>query len=101
MTHVFHTRLRPGTEATYDTEHAEIPAELARAMRSAGIREWRIWRDGVDVFQLVEADDFERAIVEINESGIAREWSAAIAELIDVDVDASTGAGVAHPVWCL
>jgi len=41
-----HTRLRAGKEAEYEAVHAVIPAELDAALRSAGVRSWRIWRDG-------------------------------------------------------
>ncbi|HEU4426066.1 MAG TPA: L-rhamnose mutarotase, partial [Pilimelia sp.] len=55
-----HTRLKPGREAEYDAVHAVIPAELDAALRAAGVRTWRIWRDGQDLFHVVEVDDYRR-----------------------------------------
>ena len=54
-----HTRLRAGMEAEYDRVHATIPRDLEAALRRAGVQQYSIWRDGRDLFHLIEADDFE------------------------------------------
>ena len=56
-----HSRLIPGTEESYEIEHARVWPELIVVMRNAGIREWSIWRSGRDLFHLVECDDYEAA----------------------------------------
>lgn len=37
-----HTRVRPDRIAAYEAAHREVPAELADAIRGAGVREWTI-----------------------------------------------------------
>lgn len=54
-----HTRLIPGHEAGYERDHARIPDELDPALREAGVLTWRIWRDGTDLFHVVEVEDYE------------------------------------------
>lgn len=54
-----HTRLIPGHEAGYERDHARIPDELDPALREAGVLTWRIWRDGTDLFRVVEVEDYE------------------------------------------
>ena len=53
-----HTVLKPGKETDYDRIHAAIPPELDAALRAAGVHQWRIWRDGRDLFHVVECDDY-------------------------------------------
>jgi len=53
-----HTKLKPGKEAEYESVHAVIPPELDTALRAAGVRTWRIWRTGLDLFHVVEVDDY-------------------------------------------
>ena len=55
---VLHTVLKSGREPDYDRLHQEIPEAVASALREHGVHEWRIWRDGRDVFHLVEVEDY-------------------------------------------
>ena len=52
-----HTRLKPGKEAEYESVHAVVPPELDTALREAGVHSWRIWRNGLDLFHVLEVDD--------------------------------------------
>lgn len=52
-----HTVLAPGREQDYEDVHRTIPTELAAALAGHGVRDWRIWRAGRDVFHLVDVDD--------------------------------------------
>ncbi|GAA4530477.1 L-rhamnose mutarotase [Amycolatopsis samaneae] len=99
QTVALHTRLKPGKEAEYERVHAVIPAELDTALREAGVRSWRIWRDGLDLFHLVEVDDYAamRAALRAHPANVP--WQARMAELLDVEDDYSgndTGLGL---VW--
>jgi L-rhamnose mutarotase len=94
-----HTRLKPGREAEYETVHAVIPEDLDAALRRAGVRTWRIWRDGLDLFHFVEVDDFDamRAALADDPADIA--WQARINLLLDAaDGGADTSSGL-HQVW--
>lgn len=52
-----HTVLAPGREQDYEHVHRTIPTQLAAALVEHGVRDWRIWRAGRDVFHLVDVDD--------------------------------------------
>ncbi|MGH3879461.1 MAG: L-rhamnose mutarotase [Actinophytocola sp.] len=84
-----HTRLRPGKEREYERVHAVIPPELDIALREAGVSAWRIWRDGLDLFHLVEVADYAgmRRALRDHPANVA--WQARMAELLDVEDDYS------------
>lgn len=48
------TRLLPGAEEDYARIHRRIPEPVAAALRSAGVVQWRIWRDGLTLFHVIE-----------------------------------------------
>lgn len=54
------TLLRPGTEDVYEAD-ATIWPEVQAAQMEAGIRRWTIFRHGLELFHVVDCDDFERA----------------------------------------
>src|SRR5690625_6716652 len=58
QTIALHTRIAEGREADYVREHRQIPDDLDPALRRAGVRSWRIWRDGRDLFHLLEVEDY-------------------------------------------
>jgi L-rhamnose mutarotase len=77
-----HSVLRAGSEERYDADHARIPDDLLAAQRRAGIRDWRIWRSGRDVFHLVDCDDFAGAAAALEDDPANVRWQAAIGELV-------------------
>jgi L-rhamnose mutarotase len=101
QTIALHTRLKPGMEAAYEEQHAAIPSDLDSALREAGVHSWRIWRDGRDLFHLVEVDDYQamRAFLKDHPANIP--WQAQMAELLEVEDDYSgNDTGIRH-VWSL
>ncbi|MFE0025349.1 L-rhamnose mutarotase [Amycolatopsis sp. NPDC059021] len=94
-----HTRLKPGKEAEYERVHAEIPAELDTALREAGVRSWRIWRDGLDLFHLLEVDDYAAMRAALRDHPANVPWQARMAELLDVEDDYSGGDTGIGLVW--
>lgn len=84
-----HTKLKPGREADYEREHAKIPDELDAALRAAGVRSWEIWRDGVDLFHLVEVEDYQAMRRALTDHPANIPWQAKMAELLDVQDDYS------------
>ncbi len=96
-----HTVLKPGKETEYDRIHAAIPAELDAALRAAGVHQWRIWRDGRDLFHLVECDDYRAMRAALRDHPANIPWQAQMAELLEVADDYSgrdSGLGL---VWSL
>ncbi|MFC8041487.1 L-rhamnose mutarotase [Paenarthrobacter sp. NPDC057355] len=94
-----HTRLKPGTEDEYADAHAHIPPELVSALKEAGVRNWRIWRSGLDLFHVVDVDDYQAMRRALADHPANVPWQARMAELLDVQDDysgADTGIG---KVW--
>lgn len=96
-----HTVLAEGSEADYERVHEQIPAEVASALRGAGVHEWRIWRSGRHLFHLVEVDDYRamrRALADLP-ANLA--WQATVAPFMEVADDyAGDDDGIAE-VWRL
>ncbi|MFF5290343.1 L-rhamnose mutarotase [Paractinoplanes globisporus] len=84
-----HTRLRPGMEETYEEVHAQIPGELDGALREAGVRSWEIWRDGLDLFHVVEVLDYGRMRAFLRDHPANVPWQKRMAELLEVEDDYS------------
>lgn len=78
-----HTRLLPGREVTYDTLHNRVPDALASDLRDAGVQEWRIWRDGVDLFHHVHVVDRARMRTMMRASSANADWQRIVAPLLD------------------
>jgi L-rhamnose mutarotase len=93
------TRLRPGREDEYDRVHAVVPPELDVALRRAGVRTWRIWRDGLDLFHVVEVDDYQAMRRALRDDPVNVAWQARMDELLDVPDDYSGDDRGLHRVW--
>jgi L-rhamnose mutarotase len=94
-----HTRLKPGKEQEYESVHAVIPVDLDAALREAGVHSWQIWRDGLDLFHVVEVEDYQHMRDLLREHPANVPWQARMAELLDVSDDYSgTDSGI-RPVW--
>ena len=101
QTVALHTRLKPGREDEYDSIHQVIPADLDVALREAGVRTWRIWRDGQDLFHLVEVDDYQAMRHYLREHPANVAWQAQVGPLHDVP-DSYEGDDTGIPlVWQL
>jgi L-rhamnose mutarotase len=84
-----HTRLAPGRESDYDRIHAVIPIPLDTALREAGVRSWRIWRSGREIFHLVECEDYAAMRAHLREHPANVPWQEKMGELLDVHDDYS------------
>ncbi len=96
-----HTRLAPGKEEEYEKVHAVVPADLDAALREAGVHTWRIWRDGRDLFHVVEVEDYRRMRAFLREHPANIPWQARMAELLEVEDDYSGGDSGLRLVWVL
>ncbi len=94
-----HTKLKPGREADYERAHAVIPAELDTALREAGVHSWEIWRDGPDLFHLVEVEDYQAMRKALADHPANIPWQAKMAELLDVRDDYSGNDLGIKKVW--
>ncbi|MBI4578131.1 MAG: L-rhamnose mutarotase [Planctomycetes bacterium] len=72
----------------YERLHREIGEDVLAAHRRSGIRNYSIFRDGVQLFACFEADDPEASIERLAREPIMKEWWAKTNPLMEVD---STG----------
>lgn len=100
-TYALHTVLRAGKESDYDQIHAVIPAQLEVSLRAAGVHNWRIWRDGRDLFHLVDCDDYQRMREALRDDPVNIAWQERMAELLEVEDDYSGGDDGLTQVWAL
>jgi len=96
-----HTRLHEGCEQAYDRLHATVPADLAAALVEAGVRDWRIWRTGRDVFHLVEVDDYPRMREMLREHPANIAWQQQVTPLQSTPDDYSGQDDGLPFVWSL
>jgi L-rhamnose mutarotase len=98
-----HTRLKPGAEEEYEAAHRDVPPALLEGIRAAGARSWTIWRSGLDLFHVIECDDYGELLAKINSVPENGPWQERMALLLDVVHD-YTNAGAAQTlpvVWRL
>jgi len=87
-----HTRLLPGAEERYDASHRAVWPDVLERIRSVGITGWLIFRDGLDLFHVVECTDYDAAIAELAGDPVNVRWQAEVAPLMEKAHDYS-GAG--------
>jgi len=100
---VLHSILHPGQEKIYEQKHRRIPEDLAALFDAVGIHDWTIWRSGLDLFHLVECDDFVAAMRVVDSDPANERWQAFIGPCVDRFVTVGEGsAGMLVPqVWSL
>jgi L-rhamnose mutarotase len=84
-----HTRLKAGAEDRYEQAHEAVWPEVLEAIRQAGVRQWLIFRDGLDLFHFIECEDYERAIAELAGDPVNQRWQAEMAPMMEVAHDYS------------
>lgn len=96
-----HTKVSHGKESEYEHAHSTMPAELQAALRAAGVHSWRIWRDGQDLFHVVECDDYARMRSFLRDHPANVPWQARMSTLLDVEDDYSGDDRGIRQVWSL
>ncbi|EWS80581.1 hypothetical protein BF93_02930 [Brachybacterium phenoliresistens] len=101
QTIALHTRIAAGHEQDYEREHAVIPSDLDAALRRAGVGSWRIWRDGRDLFHVVEVEDYRAMRRALAEDPTNLAWQEHINAFLEV-ADSYAGDDDGIPlVWAL
>ncbi len=85
------TRLRPGAEERYEDYHRAVWPEVLEAIRRAGITEYLIFRDGLDLFHCIECEDYDRAMARLAQDPVNLRWQAEMAPMMQVAHDFSGG----------
>ena len=79
----FVLRVRPDKLDEYVAAHREVWPEMLDALRSAGIRNYTIFRSGNEMFGYFEADDIAAAAEAMESQEVNARWQDAMAELLD------------------
>lgn len=95
------TRLRAGNEAAYDAVHASIPPALAARLREAGVHDWTVWRDGLDLVHLIEVEDYRAMRRALADDPVNAAWQETINPLLEADDDYSGNDDGIARVWSL
>jgi len=82
--------VRPGYEEEYVRRHREIWPEMVEALRSAGIRNYSIFRHGLTLFGYFETDDIEKTREYLANDETNRRWSEWMDPIMKVDIDPTT-----------
>ncbi|WP_369054812.1 L-rhamnose mutarotase [Kineococcus terrestris] len=96
-----HTRLHADAVEAYDALHAAVPDDLVEALTTAGVRDWRIWRSGRDVFHLVDVDDYAAMREALREHPANVAWQARVTPLQSTPDDYSGDDDGLPAVWSL
>lgn len=70
----FVMRLKPGCEDVYKQKHDEIWPEMVETLHSYGIRNYSIFRHGLDLFAYLECDNPEALAGQRNNPVVQRWW---------------------------
>ena len=81
--------VRPERMDEYVQAHREVWPEMLDALRSAGIRNYTIFRHGNQMFGYFEADDLEAAARYLAEQDVSARWQDAMAQLLEERVPES------------
>jgi L-rhamnose mutarotase len=88
----FIINLKPGADpVVYRRRHDEIWPEMLAALRSAGMHNYSIFRDGAKLFAYLEVDDLDRMRQALADDPVNARWQAYMRDMIDHDVDPETG----------
>ena len=82
----FVLHVRPDRIDQYIKAHENVWPEMLDALRSAGIRNYTIFRSGTEVFGYFEADDLAAAELYLSQQEVCTRWQDHIAPLLDARV---------------
>jgi L-rhamnose mutarotase len=79
----FRLRVRADRIREYEEAHTRVWPELLRLLSDVGIRQYSIFRHGVDLFFYMHVENFDRAWSEIDRSPINQRWQREMAPLFE------------------
>lgn len=82
--------IRPGYEDEYHRRHDEIWPEMTEALKQSGIRNYNIFKYGLDLFGYFETDDLEFTQKFLAENDVNKRWAEYMAPIMKVDIDPRT-----------
>lgn len=98
-----HSTLVPGQELAYVEAHRSVPSDLLASLTSAGVRDWAIWRQGGDLFHLIDADDYAAVAAALADDPANNRWQQQMLAFVDgwVELDEVPAFAELSLVWSL
>ena len=86
-------KIKKGMEAEYVKRHNEIWQELVEVLKSAGICNYTIWRNGDELFGYYECEKGEEFACRTQaESPVVDRWNEYKKDVMEMELDPETGA---------
>ena len=89
----FRMRLNPGMEDEYDANHRAVWPSVLDAIGQSGVHAYSIFRDGLDLFFYVEAEDFKRSMDNLNADPEHTRWNETYSYMFESIANPTTGEG--------
>lgn len=86
----FVMKLKAGHEEEYLRRHQEIWPEMVDTLKKAGISNYNIYLNGLQLFATLEVDDFNYMTASLANDPTAARWEETMQEIIERDVDPET-----------
>jgi L-rhamnose mutarotase len=83
--------VRPGYEAEYRKRHDALWPEMDATLRRSGLRNYHIFRLGLQLIGYFETDDLDATIAYLKADPVNRRWSEHMADIMVIDIDSRTG----------
>jgi L-rhamnose mutarotase len=90
-----------GAEGEYKKRHDEIWPELVEAIEGSGLRNYSLFRRGVQVVGYVEGDDIDASFAKVGESDANRRWAEWFQDVIVNLTDGRGNLMIMQEVWHL
>lgn len=83
--------VRTGYEEEYKRRHDEMWPEMDAMLRDSGIRNYHVFRHGLDLFGYFETDDLDALIAYLAENPVNKRWSEYMGPIMKIEIDESNG----------
>ncbi len=83
----FLMKLQAGQELEYVRRHAEIWPEMVATLKQAGIRNYSIFRNGLQLIGYLEVEDFKYMTKFLAHDPTAARWEETMQDIIEREVD--------------
>lgn len=89
--YAWNLKVRPGYEDEYKKRHDEIWPEMTETLKRSGIRNYHIFKFGLELFGYFETDDLDATIAYLKEDPVNARWGEWMAPIMQIDIDEQTG----------
>ena len=98
----FLMEIQPGREAEYERRHTEVWPELEETLRTAGVRNYSLFRCGTQVIAYAECHpDADTAFGAVGETEVNRRWADWFGDVLAQHTDVDGRLIEAAEVWHL